>query len=221
MPAAHPTKSASTSAKSKELDVVTNEALLHHDEASRLAKSWLASAYSSDDNEEEQDDFEKTLAKNSGQYSETGGLGYQEPTNSSGAATRGTDPATAFLRKQLLGRSQRTTGHNQHTSARPQSRRGAPKRDDSDDEDEGRSGLGRGKGKAGKNRPAETKTPKIASPNNPANHADTRADAGEGQQETTVPAPKAAKKRGSSYLDEVLASRAAKKKKKFNKDSAD
>lgn len=71
MPAAHPTKSYSASGKTKEIDIVTNEALLHHHEASRLAKSWLASAYSSEDNDEEQDDFEKTLAKNSGQFSET------------------------------------------------------------------------------------------------------------------------------------------------------
>lgn len=71
MPAAHPTKPSSASGKTKEIDIVTNEALLHHHEASRLAKSWLASAYSSEDNDEEQDDFEKTLTKNSSQFSET------------------------------------------------------------------------------------------------------------------------------------------------------
>jgi len=150
-----------------------------------------------------------------------GGLGYQEPTTSSGAATRGTDPATAFLRKQLLGRGQRTTGHSQHTSAKPQPRRNAPKLDDSDDENEGRSGLGNGKGKGGKNKHADTETPIIASHNRSANSADTGAHPSEDQQGSASRAPKAAKKRGSSYLDEVLASRAAKKKKKFDKGSAD
>ena len=145
-----------------------------------------------------------------------GGLGYTEPTNSSGTPTRGTDPATAFLRKQVLGRSQRATGHNQHTSAKPQPRRYAPKRDDSDDEDEGRSALGTGKGKA-----SENKTLKPAGQNHSAHHTAADAHPSEVQQETANAASKAAKKRGSSYLDEVLASRAAKKKKKFNKDSAD
>ncbi|KAK4942980.1 hypothetical protein LTR10_017364 [Elasticomyces elasticus] len=221
MPAAHPTKSSSTSGNPKEIDIITNEALLHHDEASRLAKSWLASAYSSDDNDGEQDDFEKTLTNNSGQYSETGGLGYTEPTNPSGSGARGSDPTTAFLRKQLLGRGQRATAHNQHTSAKPRPRYGAGKRDDSDDEEEGRSGLGKGKAKAGKNRHNEGKVPKSATPGQPAHQPVSKARDGEVQQGTVGAAPRAAKKRGSSYLDEVLASRAAKKKKKFTKDGAD
>lgn len=158
--------------------------------------------------------------KRSADNNSRGGIGYQEPTNSSNSATRGSDPATTFLRKQLLRGGQRGAGHNQHTSAKPQPRRGILKRDDSDDEEEGRSGLGRGK--SGKSKLAKFKTPKPASQDQPAH--DTISDLNgphprEVQQGSTP--PKATKKRGSSYLDEVLASRAAKKKKKFNKDSAD
>lgn len=148
-----------------------------------------------------------------------GGIGYQEPINSSNPATRSSDPATAFLRKQLLRGGPRGAGQNQHTSAKPLPRRGPHKRDDSDDEEEGRSGLGRGK--AGKSQPAKDKTPKSADQDHGAHDTDSGLNGtANGVQQESAP-PKAAKKRGSSYLDEVLASRAAKKKKKFNKDSAD
>jgi hypothetical protein len=74
MPA--PTSSHRSAIQASEIDIATNEALLQHAEASRLAKSWLNSAHGDNDNstsnarEDEKEEFEPNLAKNAALYPE-------------------------------------------------------------------------------------------------------------------------------------------------------
>ncbi len=72
MPA--PTSSHRSASQATEIDIATNEALLQHAEASRLAKSWLNGAFgdnsTSNAREDEQEEFEANLAKNAALYSE-------------------------------------------------------------------------------------------------------------------------------------------------------
>ncbi|KAJ9502250.1 hypothetical protein H2202_002315 [Exophiala xenobiotica] len=232
MPA--PTSSHRSATQATEIDIATNEALLQHAEASRLAKSWLNSALGDNDNstsngrEDEQEEFEPNLAKNAALYSENGGIGYTQPIDSSSA--RASDPATAFLRKQLLGRGGQRGNlhHNQHTTSK--SRPGpatssAHRRGDSDDEEEGRSGLGKSKTSKTKNTPGTLPNisrtypddTDVGTTNAASNNSVQHAASGQGPPHVS----KTTKKRGSSYLDEILASRAAKKKKKSGKGSND
>ncbi|KIW48250.1 uncharacterized protein PV06_00856 [Exophiala oligosperma] len=215
--------------KPSDTDISTNEALLHHAEASRLAKSWLSGVFGDESSpasiEDEQDDFDKNVAKKPFLYSDTGGIGYTEPTDAaSSAASRASDPATAFLRKQMLGR-----GANQHTFTRglPPPRSGHPLRrrrhDDEEDEEEGRSRLG--KSKALKHKLSNAKVSssaenmngadEIVPPPGPPQASSDHPAASHGHQpKTAAQETRGKKKRGSSYLDEILASRASKKKKK-------
>ncbi|EXJ90935.1 hypothetical protein A1O1_04042 [Capronia coronata CBS 617.96] len=240
-----------TSAKSQvtEADLAANEALLLHAEAARLAKSWLSGAFSGSDTNDNNDtaadeaDLKKEqelFGKNAVQYSETGGVGFQDPSAGNGtkgaAASRGADQTTAFLRKHLL-RGQ----NNSHTTstAKPRPRSGAqgyPSRRaaDSEDEEEGRSGVGKSKYKGR----VHTHTASYAGgsesgfPRSSDNLAQSALTDATGVRDTVdgatqlPPTPTGAappgqarttKKRGSSYLDEVLASRAAKKNKKMPK----
>ncbi|KIX02789.1 uncharacterized protein Z518_08731 [Rhinocladiella mackenziei CBS 650.93] len=208
----------------KESDIATNEALLFHAEASRLAKSWLTGAFGKPEREGddvEQDDMDFTA--NAAKYSETGGLGFQEAADQTSkiSLSEGPDQTTTFLRKQLF--------HGQRdaynlTTQKPRPRKNfAVKRGDSDDEEEGRSGLGKGKSMKRKTsnqdqiesrRTSEIET----ATQNHGNNSDT-ADT-----DMAKPAPNktdleacSTKKRGTSYLDEILAIRATKKNKKMNK----
>ncbi|KAK5458505.1 hypothetical protein LTS15_004587 [Exophiala xenobiotica] len=232
MPA--PTSSHRSATQDSEIDIATNEALLQHAEASRLAKSWLNSALGDNDNstsnarEDEQEEFEPNLVKNASLYSENGGIGYTQPTDSSSA--RASDPATAFLRKQLLGRGGQRGNlhHNQHTTtkSRPGSAASsARRRDDSEDEEEGRSGLGKSKASKTKSTPGTQPNTSLTHPddtdaattNAASNNSVQHAASGQGSPHVS----RTIKKRGSSYLDEILASRAAKKKKKSGKGNDD
>ncbi|KIW20306.1 hypothetical protein PV08_00881 [Exophiala spinifera] len=215
--------------KPSDIDLSTNEALLQHAEASRLARSWLSGVFGDESSaasvQDEQDKFDKTVAHKPALYSDTGGIGYAEPTDPTSSASRGSsDPATAFLRKQMLGR-----GANQH----PTSTRGPPRpggnphslrrrRDDDDeDEEEGRSGLG--KSKASKQKLSSSQISSVANANgadnvvSPSQEAENATALNGGQLQKTTTHQQQKKKRGSSYLDEILASRASKKKKKSGK----
>lgn len=77
-----------------------------------------------------------------------------------------------------------------------------PKRDASEDEDEGRSSISKSRRK------------QIGC--TPTRDDAARADADVVERGATVTPAAATKKRGSSYLDEVLAKRGAKKKRKAN-----
>ncbi|OAP60161.1 hypothetical protein AYL99_05163 [Fonsecaea erecta] len=254
---------ANTATGASAADIATNQALLFHAEAARLAKSWLRGPNIGDERDAADDDddgdqdkadeeFEKEFLRNKDSYSETGGIGYHPPTEStpSTSTTPGlSDSATTtFLRKQLLrGHQQRgraTNGtantHSATTGPRPQiqvSRRTKGGEEDSDEE-ESRSGVGKSKRKANNiRRPAvgisaATSAPlkdqaetgplpegsgAISAPTQSHGESDRAVHA----PESSIPdlsQPKPSKKRGAgSYLDELLASRAAKKQKKKNK----
>lgn len=175
-----------------------------------------------------------------GTFNYRGGLGFTTPKDSSGRpVTTATDPTTTFLRKQLLGK---TRPHHPAASPRPRgqlhgstnhiargARMGAPKDDDSDEEDS-RSGLGKSRKAQGKSTLGSTAKDDLVE-TKPGNDGTQTAST-----TTTVPGSKQGKdktplnlppamlssrrmKRGTSYLDEVLAERARKKNKKQRKGS--
>ncbi|OAG41206.1 hypothetical protein AYO21_04586 [Fonsecaea monophora] len=147
-----------TAAAASDADIATNKALLFHAEAARLAKSWLRGTAVGDgpDKDEDEDkaeeDLEQEFLRNKDVYSETGGVGYHPPTESSlsNGISSDQNTTTAFLRKQLLRGHQRgraTNGsaqtHNAST-ARPNTQIRAPrwvKGEDDSDEEESRSGV--------------------------------------------------------------------------------
>lgn len=135
------------------------------------------------------------------------GIGHQAPTDADdGGDVREESAATERLRRQLLGKHARaprgalTTGGammsgapgGQKLAASKARPNPTSKRDASEDEEEGRSSISKSRRK------------QIGDP--------ARADTEE--HGATVPPAAATKKRGSSYLDEVLAKRGAKKKRK-------
>jgi hypothetical protein len=120
------------------------------------------------------------------------------------AQTRGGSAATEKLRKQMLGKRATTLKASApgQTSSSP---RPKASRRDSEDEEEGRSAVGK---KRQKNRQAQVRE-------------GARTESGEGEKladvegtSSTMAGPVPAKKRGSSYLDEILARRESKKKKR-------
>lgn len=138
------------------------------------------------------------------------GIGYQAPNDGDEDASvrRQESAATERLRKQLLGKNARAPRGALTTSgammpgqkfaaskARPKL---PPKRDASEDEDEGRSSMG--------------KSRRIATVDVTAQ--ENLVGAGDEDGPTAVIPAAASKKRGGSYLDQVLAERAAKKKRK-------
>ncbi|KIY00782.1 uncharacterized protein Z520_03447 [Fonsecaea multimorphosa CBS 102226] len=251
-----------TIAGASEADIATNKALLFHAEAARLAKSWLRGTTTTGDGRDEdekedqaEEDLEREFLRNKDLYSETGGIGYHPPTEStsSTAATPGfTDPATTFLRKQLLRGHQRggraTTGNAHNHSAggaRPRPQIQASRRvkgEEVSDEEESRSkGVGKRKRKGNIVQAAVESDDAAAAKSAPqtdqmetehlsekAGAISTPSQSHGGETDRTVHAPepsttpaippKTSRKRGAgSYLDELLASRAAKKQKKKNK----
>lgn len=243
-------------------DIATNEALLAHAEAARLAKSWLATAFppsvdgaqgNADDGEEEHDSAteEATLRAHRDLYSETSGIGYHPPPDgptSAGTLSRAAaDPATAFLRKQLLGRGHAHNKHpgavrtatfaSTHRSSTARPLRARRKESDDEDRDESRSGLVKSKSQS-KNKTTNSREPARGTaadmegsemgggtprhsnlePEPPASDASQgRAHATATSTSLTPSHAARTQKRGTSYLDELLASRAAKKNKKTNK----
>ncbi|KAL2434847.1 hypothetical protein ABEF95_008764 [Exophiala dermatitidis] len=258
MTATKPSTASGNPSAVPEADIATNEALLFHAEASRLAKSWLQGATgAADPKEEDNDDDEADLQRerelfgsnNAAQYSETGGVGFEvpsEPQNGGGSATSssrtGYDQTTAFLRKQLLrGRGNASS----HASVKPrpqlpQAKQRRANNSDDEDEEEGRSALGKGRSKNNKNNKTQIKgnselknselrqkeiTVPAADESVTTSHEDMNKGTTTSTPQSTTSAtttanttqsrPTTNKKRGSSYLDEVLASRAAKKNKKM------
>ena len=127
-----------------------------------------------------------------------------------GGRTREVNASTEKLRKQMLGKRTNFKNSNNNNrdgslvASKPRPRPGKRKAE-SDDEEEGRSGLG----KEQKQKPSKQKD----STENSADKQETVPDS------PVAPAPKltaapSTKKRGGSYLDQVLAERAARKKKK-------
>ena len=145
------------------------------------------------------------------QYS--GGIGYIPTTANGQLESRERSAATELLRKQMLGKrsfqksSVSTTGkiESRHggkpktQSGKPQPKR-ARKEDSSDDED-GRSRLGK------KERPSASA--RLSTTQHKAREEDYSKQQPASEKQKSVNT-----KRGSSYLDQVLAQRAAKKEKK-------
>ncbi|OAL38388.1 hypothetical protein AYO20_02447 [Fonsecaea nubica] len=252
-----------TAAAASDADIATNKALIFHAEAARLAKSWLRGTAVGDgpDKDEDEDkaeeDLEREFLRNKDVYSETGGVGYHPPTESSlsNGISSDQNTTTAFLRKQLLRGHQRgraTNGnaqtHNAST-ARPNTQLRAPRRakdEDDSDEEESRSGVvgkrkrntnaGRAaaatavavESEAASSVPSHIPPTETGRSHEPSGAADSAPNESHGQSDGTLQATsssnppamlsRAGKKRGAgSYLDELLASRAAKKNKKKKK----
>ena len=233
-----------TKANPSKADIITNRALLNYAEASRLAKSWLrdfpapigqdGQETDPDHEEEKEAAAERELLQNRDLYSETGGVGYRAPeSNGAKSGTRPTaaDPTTMLLRKQLLGGRNATLGQvngGRHGASvprpRPQQQRlGGAKRENDSDEEESRATLTRTKDRQS-NRATNSTDSILSVRSTDLNTVSIGID-GEGEarhpekQSQPSSAPNApsrqSKKRGkSSYLDELLASRAAKKQKK-------
>ncbi|OCT51165.1 hypothetical protein CLCR_09020 [Cladophialophora carrionii] len=205
-----------------------------------LSGFTFTSTDGSDDRETEWEDeeAERDLLKHQDRYSDTGGVGYHAPESSVSMSTSTarpavTDPTTMFLRKQLLGGrngARSSTEIKRHNATagrvRPQMPRSG-KQDDSD-EDESRATVGKGRGTR-KNNVAKSASSQTAASTRDTEEV-TAAESLVGQKaaspsldstdtgiSTQPPSAvaKASKKRGAgSYLDELLASRAAKKQKK-------
>lgn len=123
--------------------------------------------------------------------------------------------ATERLRKQMLGRNVRSgndfarrgssRGNSYSASQRSGATRSTRAREDSDDEDEGRSGLG---GKKGPVRSANIRECDPQTPSENVHSTPNRSDAGESTGR------KPHKRGNTSYLDQILAERSNKKKKR-------
>jgi hypothetical protein len=175
-----------------------------------------------------------------GHFYYRGGLGFIPPKDSTGRpVTTATDPTTTFLRKQLLGR---TRPHHPPTSPRTRgqlygstnhlprgSRTGALKDDDSDEEDS-RSGLGKARKPQSTSTRASTVKNELVETDPGEEGTQTGSTTGtvegskQAKDKTSLDLPPAMlssrrMKRGTSYLDQVLAERARKKKKKQGKGS--
>lgn len=250
----------------KDSDAAANEALLAHAEFTRSARSWLSGALGGyqgdggdhgDDNQTSREEAGQSPKKDDGLNSlslrpageefnsDMNGLGYIPPKDSSGRplATTSADATTAFLRKQLLGRTRpqrpadRVSGAsirgkpNGDTSHIGQRSRGgaAVKKDDSDEED---SRSRRGKVKhTPRKRAKATSTPEPDGdmPIGATNHPDGAISQSQvdslpdsvgplDANDRTSPLPtRQPPKRPASYLDQVLAERERKKNKKKKK----
>ena len=216
-------------------DVTINALALHHAAAKKSAQSVLknflpdtgddkdAGATDSYGLEDDKDESEIET------YNESGGVGYVPPsdeTASSGAGAsdaRKRSAATELLRKQMLGKRafNRTTtvsgsttklgsGHLHASKPRPHNRR-SRKEEFSDDEDEGRSKVGK------KNRATAPASKDLQSTKSKP-EGDTSID--ESKEVSPAQTASMSGKRGTSYLDQVLAQRAAKKHKKKQKQNS-
>ena len=170
--------------------------------------------------------------------SEVTGIGSSAPTNldddQDGFLSRQETAATQRLRVQLLGSRARPPtgsvaangrmingGHNASSKpARPFALKKRA-RDESEDEDEGRSALGRQRRKV---QPTNNTEAAAGETEHGENHIE--GESMEATEEPSVAVPAAitapsvqqsGKRRGTSYLDQVLADRASKKKKKKKK----
>ncbi|KAJ9610001.1 hypothetical protein H2200_006331 [Cladophialophora chaetospira] len=234
---APPSRKKPPSTGPSEADIATNRALLHYAEASRLAKSLLGN-YSStsgqDDHDTEQEEkAERELLKRQDLFSDTGGVGYRAPESLNGSNSRPAvmDPTTTFLRRQLLsgraGASQNgLKGHNA-TVTRPRHQAQRSGKHDLDSDEDSRATVGE-KGGTSKNTKAAMATDRtqavyligepttnVPAGSEVASQDDNGLNPAQQSSSATASQPKPAKKRGtSSYLDELLASRAAKKQKK-------
>lgn len=116
--------------------------------------------------------------------------------------------ATEKLRKQMLGKkaavSAGRNGMQQLSASKPRPRP-AKREEESDDEEGGRSGVGKRK---------EKPLPEQLEPSTEGAATGDKEDRGIAPPTIVASSSVPAKKRGSSYLDQVLAERAAKRKKK-------
>jgi hypothetical protein len=238
-----PSRQKPTALSPSEADIITNQALLNYAEASRIAKSWLSGFPASNGQDDEQEEekeaaAEREILKNRDQYSDTGGIGYHASTASeSTSIARPDSTTTKFLRKHLLGRrggaQSGVNGQRYGATAvrsHAQQSRGRPRLEDNSDEEESRASVGKKRDKDHNKNPSTAASLEQA-PGEGMNgtSAQTKQD-GNDEPRTEYPPqpaatgtlPKESKKRGSSsYLDELLASRAAKKKKKPNSGKKD
>jgi hypothetical protein len=231
----------------KESDIVANEVLFAHAEQERLVRALLGGAFSSSTASDAQEienaadgglgtgtksDFK--LEKNADP--DIGGLGFEPPKDSTGgmfASSRASDPTTLFLRKQLLGGSGRNGGFRASAPGGNPSRPFRTQRNGgrgvSDDEEEGRSGVGKGKKNKNKNTNANGQQSIVLLDTGSAQDRTVSSQNVAGVEGSIPPdeqhhihvgpvsAATGSKKRGTSYLDEVLAKRAKKKNKKNKK----
>ncbi|KIV90390.1 hypothetical protein PV10_07699 [Exophiala mesophila] len=230
-------------------DLATNEALLAYADASRLARSWLSAGSTTSDHqgtdqeaEPQEDEALNGLEKFTQEgYSDNGGVGFVvSPSSVANGSTAGTgstghDAATSFLRTQMLGKSfrsqQQRQGHNPNSRQPKWNHRGKGGQIDDDDESESRSHVAKSKPRPHQrqeapnkvvNQHAESSSDTIAN----QSHSNQSDELGGGPSTSGVnlPAspsttPVSRKRAKASYLDEILAQRAAKKNKKASKSS--
>ncbi|EXJ58193.1 hypothetical protein A1O7_05618 [Cladophialophora yegresii CBS 114405] len=191
-----------------------------------------------DTDQHDEEEAERELLKHQDRYSDTGGIGYRAPESSSSTSTSAarpavTDPTTMFLRKQLLGgrsgaRSSMEVQRYNATAGRIRSQVHRTGKQGDSDEDESRASVSKGRG-ARQNNVAKAVSSETAARTRETEEI-PRAESLAGQRaasadhdstdialSTRPPSAqaKASKKRGTgSYLDELLASRAAKRQKK-------
>lgn len=196
-----------------------------------------------DEEDEREAERERDFLKHKDLYSDTGGIGYDAAAaKSTGPAAEPASKSTAttaFLRKQLLNGS-RAQKQTTPTTARYQPQHQQRRRQhDSDGEEESRATVGKNKRRRTEdgdrlqkaatvvlhNEQVESDNTILGDPVPDASNVtgDTHgSEVAEGPQApsstSAASTTKPAKKRGTgSYLDELLASRAAKKQKKKNK----
>ncbi|ETN46676.1 uncharacterized protein HMPREF1541_00863 [Cyphellophora europaea CBS 101466] len=191
-------------------DVLVNQLALQVAQRAAIAKNLLNDFGASDGEDSDASRDESTQEANLNiRNSDIVGVGHKAAeTDESDLASRQESVATERLRRQLLGKHARPPSGPlnaqgglirgpKFAASKPRPH-GAQKRAASDDEDEGRSSMG----------PRKSKTQPTAS----ATKSTSAASTGDG---TVVPGPTSQpRKRGTSYLDQVLAERAAKKKRK-------
>jgi hypothetical protein len=165
------------------------------------------------EDEDSEIERDKDFVRNAHKYSDNGGVGYSGANGASGLAVTSTNAATETLRKQMLGKNARNNTGNKTQSgglgANPTAstmQKKRPVHDESDDQ-ESRASVA----KSGKKTKSKTKESTTTTLQEYVRGTMTAGDAASTERQT-------AKKRGTgNYLDDLFASRAAKKQRKKGK----
>ncbi|KPI42868.1 uncharacterized protein AB675_1883 [Cyphellophora attinorum] len=203
-------------------DVVRNQLALQYAQYETFSKTLRSSGVEGASDSESSNDDQHLVKHAQPKSSEVSGIGAVLPTGDDDYGnemlSRQETAATQRLRKQILGDrvippagSLSATGsmiQGGGHSAAPKPRSRPATKQDSDDEEEGRGKLGKSKSKS-KGVGVDSSVPDLVTSD--ADNSGTAQQTG-----TSSPQP-VSKKRGTSYLDQLLANRANKKSKKKQK----
>jgi hypothetical protein len=208
-------------------DVVRNQLALQYAQFEIFSKGLKANGLGNSSDSETSDDDQHLVKHAQPKSSELTGIGAVVPTgdddDGNEMLSRQETAATQRLRKQLLGDRVgppagslsangsmiQGGGHSAASKSRP---RPSTKKDESDDEEEGRAALGKSKSK--KNSVGgNSKVPDSLQRDPDSGNENS----GTAQQLRSPSLQITSKKRGTSYLDQLLADRANKKNKKKQK----